>query len=176
MSVARIVRTLAAALLGLALAACAPPPDGGTLRDLNVPIGVTSRYDDARFGGAWQVRGAYPVDGDLVTVERIGRVQDGAAWILAAQPCPTCPVSQTTWVGEVDVPGADRLRSPTGAMRRAVVIWVDEGFRTGAIADPDGQFAWVLDRNATGGADRIKAARQILEFSGFDLATMRMRP
>lgn len=171
-----VARAFVVTLFGLALVACAPPPDDGALRDPNAPIGVTSRYDDARFGGAWQVRGAYPVDGDLVTVERLERAQEGAAWVLAAQPCPTCPVSQTTWVAEVDVPGADRLRSPTGAMRRAVVIWVDEGFRTAAIADPDGQFAWILDRSATGGADRIEAARQILEFSGFDLATMQVRP
>jgi apolipoprotein D and lipocalin family protein len=56
------------------------------------------------------------------------------------------------------------------------VLWVDDGFRTAAVGDPAGRFAWVLDRQPAGGADRIEAARRMLAFGGFDLSAMQMRP
>ena len=56
------------------------------------------------------------------------------------------------------------------------MVWVDEGYRTAAIGTPDGSFGWVLDRAASGGGDRITAAREILEFNGYDEGALRMRP
>lgn len=162
------------------LAACAATPDGGTYRDQNALIGVTSRYDDDRFAGVWHVRGAYPLDARLVQVQRLSGAAAGPVWELVEQMCDasgTCEQVRTAWPVETEVPGADRLDDPGGGpARRAVVMWVDEGFRTAAIGDPSGSFAWVLDRAPRGGADRIVAARQVLEFNGFDVDAMEMRP
>ena len=172
----------ASAGLALILAGCGGAvPSSGDLaipfRNPTAPIGVTSRYEDVRFAGAWHVRGAYPLDDALRRVERLG---DGPVWALEMQRCEAhgaCKITVTRWAAEVDVPGADTLRNPEGGpARRAVVVWVDDGYRTAAVGDADGRFAWVLDRSPTGGADRIAAARRVLEFSGFDLREMRMRP
>ena len=60
------------------------------------------------------------------------------------------------------------VQMPGGERRRMWVIWADEGFRTAVVGNPEGTFAWILDRQAKGGADRIRAAREILEFNGYD--------
>ena len=172
----------ASATIALALVGCASGPpsgDGAAFRNLTAPIGVTSRYDNARFAGVWHVRGAYPRDADLVEVQRLGADTDDVQWSLVSRDCPAagaCQRRDTRLQAEVDQPGADRLRTSDGTTYRAVVLWVDEGFRTAAVGDPSGAFAWVLDRKPRGGADRITAARQLLEFSGFDLSAMEMRP
>lgn len=161
----------------LALAGCAAVPDGPAFRDQAAPIGVTSRYSDDRFAGTWHVRGAYPLDAQLVEVQRLA---NPPAWELVARTCEPngdCEEVGTVWAVSGGTPGAEVLADPGGHMdRRAVVLWVDDGFRTAAVGDPSGQFAWVLDRAPRGGADRIKAARQVLTFSGFDLSAMEMRP
>ena len=183
---ARAAGTVAAAIA--VLAGCAVAPERPTFRDQSAPIGVTSRYSDARFAGVWHVRGAFAVDADLVTVQRQGSAPDATVWRLVSRQCPPdgrCAEMTTLWPAAVDLPGADRLRNLAvgpagepkgGPERRAVVLWVDAGFRTAAVGDPAGRFAWVLDRKPDGGADRIEAARQVLAFSGFDLSTMEMRP
>jgi len=161
----------------LALAGCAAVPDAPTFRDQAAPIGVTSRYADAAFAGTWHVRGAYPLDAQLTQVQRLA---NPPAWELVARTCEPngdCEEVGTLWTVSGGTPGADILADPGAERnRRTAVIWIDEGFRTAAVADPAGQFAWVLDRAPRGGADRIKAARQVLAFSGFDLTAMEMRP
>ncbi|WP_299624091.1 lipocalin family protein [uncultured Tateyamaria sp.] len=164
-------------LLPLVLVACTSEPLRETFRDPSASIGITSRFDAARFAGTWHVRGAYPLDAQLTQVQRF---VDGPAWELVARTCEPngdCEEVGTVWQVDGGSPGAEVLADPWGAAdRRAAVLWLDEGFRTAAIGDPSGQFAWVLDRAPRGGADRIKAARQVLAFSGFDLNAMEMRP
>ncbi|MFZ1481687.1 MAG: lipocalin, partial [Paracoccaceae bacterium] len=46
------------------------------------------------------------------------------------------------------------------------VIWVDSGYRTLAIATPDGSFGFVLDRGRIG-ADRLAAAAEVFDFNGY---------
>lgn len=175
----RALRSGGVYLLLALLAACAEPPETGGYRDQSVPIGVSSRFAPERFEGVWQVRGAYPVDADLETVARRSAGPDASVWTVRSQVCPagaSCRVETTEWPATVTQPGVDRVDTPEAKARQVVVIWVDEGFRTAAVGDPAGSFAWVLDRNTQGGADRIEAARQVLAFNGFDVSAMEMRP
>jgi apolipoprotein D and lipocalin family protein len=41
--------------------------------------------------------------------------------------------------------------------------------------EPKGRYAWVLDRSAEGGLDRIQAARAILEFNGYEAGEIALR-
>ena len=72
------------------------------------------------------------------------------------------------WQGPLERFGRMRLKSGAQEMD-VVVLWVDEGFRTASIGTPDGSFGWIIDRAARGGADRIKAAGEILAFNGYDV-------
>lgn len=47
------------------------------------------------------------------------------------------------------------------------VLWVDADYRTAAIGTPSGSFGWIIDRKRTGGADRLKAAADMLAFNGY---------
>ncbi len=54
------------------------------------------------------------------------------------------------------------------------MLWVDEGYRTAVIGTPDGSFGFVLNRDAAIPADRMEAARRVLDFNGYDLAQLQV--
>ncbi|WP_247744701.1 lipocalin family protein [Sulfitobacter sp. R18_1] len=166
-------------LLLAALAACsgdeAPPSQTG-FRDAEALIGATSRYDAARFGGEWQVRAAFPGDADLKAVTF---APEGPSLIEQRQICDSagCRNTRTLWALSAEGPGRYTMRAAVGGAERPFwVLWVDEGFRTAVIGSPDGGYGWILDRQATGGEDRIAAAQEILAFNGYDLAALEIRP
>jgi apolipoprotein D and lipocalin family protein len=144
----------------LTLGGCAAPGnyrDAGALRDPAAPFGGTTRFEAARFAGVWRTIGCI---GDCATAERyvvatddvFVRIADGA---------------DTPYV--VAAPGVLR---EMGSDRRLVVMWVDEGFRTAAIGAADGSWAAVIDRGR-GAPDRVTAAREILDFNGWDVGQLR---
>ncbi len=67
----------------------------------------------------------------------------------------------------VTAPGVLRAH---GGGQTLVVMWVDDGFRTAAVGDAAGTWAAVIDRARPGGADRVEAAREILDFNGWDVS------
>jgi len=157
------------------LAACSAPQDEAvepvfSYRNQTVPIGVTSRFDAAKFAGPWQVRQVLPAEekfGELrlITDNKGTRLRVAANVCDGAGICGTFAEDlATTREGR----GRYIVTMPDGKRRKLWVLWVDEGFRTAVIGNPAGTYAWVLDRSRTGGADRIKAAREILDFNGYD--------
>jgi apolipoprotein D and lipocalin family protein len=163
----------------LALGACAAPPPKVTelqsYRDRSALIGVTSRYDDAQFAGLWYVRAGFGPGQEGLSF----RMTTGAAPVmrLGAQVCDAAglcgEVAQdltTRRLGQ----GRFSVRMPGGEMRAFWVLWVDEGFRTAVLGNPDGTFGWIVDRSTRGGADRIRAAREILDFNGYNVSQLRM--
>ncbi|MBD3662490.1 lipocalin family protein [Sulfitobacter sp. TSTF-M16] len=164
----------------LALAACDARRDtaqsGASYRDQDVLIGVTSRYDEARFLGQWYMRAALPAN------ERIERVRfenraTGLQMQMAQYGCDpggTCGTISDTLKVEREGVGRYAIDMADGTTRTLWVLWVDESFRTALVGNPEGAFAWILDRQPTGGADRIAAAREILDFNGYDVSQLRM--
>jgi apolipoprotein D and lipocalin family protein len=68
---------------------------------------------------------------------------------------------------------------PTGPGRFVIagqewwVLWADGDYRTLVIGTPSGRFGFVLNRAGGISADRMRAAREILEWNGYDLAQFR---
>ncbi|MBU2992683.1 lipocalin family protein [Octadecabacter sp. 1_MG-2023] len=52
------------------------------------------------------------------------------------------------------------------------VMWMDFDTRTVAIGIPTGEFGWIMDKNPTGGGDRITAARDIMDWFGYDVSRL----
>jgi apolipoprotein D and lipocalin family protein len=51
------------------------------------------------------------------------------------------------------------------------VHWMDADNRTAALGAPSGEMFWIMDRGDASG-DRLRAAREILEWYGYDLKQM----
>lgn len=126
--------------LGLLAAGCNA---SSGFRDLSRPIGVTTRFDAARFGGDWVVVDA------LGTAPGPKMRFDPASGVLEDQSA-TPPV-------------AYEINTRSGL----AVMWVDEGFRTAALGSPDGRIGFVMDRTAPGAPDRRAAAREVMAFNGW---------
>lgn len=160
----------------IALGACAAPAPKVTslqgYRDRDALIGVTSRYDARKFDGLWYVRAQFDP-----AVPKLSFRMMPTAMRLGAQVCDGSGVC-----GEVaeDLAlrrtgqGRFNVTMPSGEQRIFWVLWVDEGFRTAVLGNPDGTFGWIVDRSTTGGADRIKAAREILDFNGYDVSKLKV--
>jgi apolipoprotein D and lipocalin family protein len=157
------------ALLMLAGCRVQGPAQNEGYRDPSALIGSTSRYDAARFKGAWVVRGSFEVAAPATVsfVDSTG----GPAF----QVCDDGGSCDPIWLATSTGQGRYSLTRPSGETQSLWVLWVDEGFRTAVVGNPTGDFGWILDRKPTGGADRIKAAQEILDFNGYDISQLRMR-
>ena len=157
---------LIAALLLLLAACAAPAPQGPALRDIARPMFSAALFDAARLPGVWV---------------QVADVTAAGAAACAPGRVDIAPGGQVTGrlcLNGRDVPVSGRA-VPVGPGRIAIgaaepwwVVWVDEGYRTMAIGTPSGAFGFVLDR-AGGGADRLRAAAEILDFNGYDPARLR---
>jgi len=92
----------------------------------------------------------------------------------------TCNADDLCEAAQFDVPYPAGLAGRWGDGRSFVapglevpadlwVFWSDVDRRTLVLGDPQGRFVVILDRSETGGADRITAARRILQGYGYDL-------
>jgi len=169
------VRHALVAFALLALGACAATaPKITTLqgyRDRSALIGVTSRFDTERFGGLWYVRAQFDPGAPQLSF----RLMPDAMRLGA----PACDAAGVCSEVAEDLPlrrlgnGRFSVVMPSGEAREFWVLWVDEGFRTAVLGNPQGTFGWIVDRSTTGGADRIRAAREILDFNGYDVSRLR---
>jgi apolipoprotein D and lipocalin family protein len=47
------------------------------------------------------------------------------------------------------------------------VLWVDEGYRTAVVGQPNGRAGWVLNREPGDPAGPLDRAREVLDFNGY---------
>jgi apolipoprotein D and lipocalin family protein len=157
-------------LLGLlVLAACAGPATGPVgFRDPEAPIWSAAAFAPSRIAGTWQEVAHF-------AAEEAGCRSGGLSFEPAASGLritgSLCLQGKVARIDtEAGIAGPGRL-SP-GGQEEWWVLWVDEGYRTLAIGTPSGRFGFVLDRGA-GAADRLTAAREVLDFNGYDTRYLR---
>lgn len=123
------------------------------MRNVKLPISSQVDATAARLAGDWVVRVAWPGaarhTGERIRLQATG----GGLWLDGKALSPK---------------GAGRF----GAARRPQwwVLWLDAGNRTAAIGTPRGEFGWIMDRRPAGGEDRIRAAKEIMQWMGYDMA------
>jgi apolipoprotein D and lipocalin family protein len=157
--------------LGLALAGlvgCTRSPDVGAFRAANGPIYSNASFDLSRLQGRWnQVAGFGTEPG------------------CAAGSVTFSPGASGQMQGEAQLCVAGRVQSWSGPVRREGpgrftigggeawwVLWDDADNRTLVVGTPSGAFGFVLDRTGALPPDRKAAAREILDFNGYDLAKL----
>ena len=142
-------------LLVLILAACSVGPRGaGSYRDADAQISSRATIVSvANFDqdDPWRTGSVVSIAWDTPQSGRLG-------WGGGTVP--------------IKVSGPGRFAETGG--RQFWVLWVDEGYRTAVIGTPDGSFGFVLNRDAAIPADRLEAARQVLDFNGYDVAQLQV--
>ncbi len=167
-------------LLAACSAASVSVPVIPSLRDATAPIGSQTGVASRDIAGTWAIRRILPQNafrpGDAFT---LAARDGGLALTWAAVACSDtvnlCGSFNATVAYAADGPGRWRRMSTVnveGTPARFWVFWIDGDRRTMAIGSPDGDFAMIVDRRTRGGADRIVAATQILDWYGFDVSTL----
>ncbi|NAZ37943.1 lipocalin family protein [Rubellimicrobium sp. CFH 75288] len=155
-------------LLLVLLAACgrpapeAPEPVAApSFRDPAIPIASSLRAGAADLAGEWVVARAYP-GGPLPLAAGTPlslRMAEGGALLWSAG-------GRTLRTEEV---ARGRFRAGGTELW---LLWTDDDGRTAVIGSPDGRAGWIMDRAGRASSDRARAAREMLDFNGFDLARL----
>ncbi|APE45463.1 lipocalin [Sulfitobacter alexandrii] len=144
-------------------------------RDRDAPIGAIASFAPDRYLGLWHEVARYPVPFETgcrgVTAEYTARA-DGLIGVRnICRNAEGAVVSSITGTAEVVGPG--RLKVRFGAVPFVAadywVLWVDEGYRTAVVGTPNGRAGWILNRDPRIPRDRLAAAKEILDFNGYDL-------
>jgi apolipoprotein D and lipocalin family protein len=155
----------------LVLAGCAPRAgvQTGTYRAAATPIYSNAVFDLARLDGRWdQVatfadstqNGCRPGGAEFARLD--DNLQLTYRLCLSGNDVAGSGELVTTGPGRFAINGAD------ATMPDWWVLWVDEGYRTMAIGNPDGSFGFILNRGRSLPTDRLTAAREVLDFNGYD--------
>lgn len=151
------------------LAACAaPPPAERGFRDLAAPFASTQRFAAERFLGEWVEVARFAAPGAEVPAARHLYRRATTGQIVADVTGAEGVTARRVFAVE----GPGRLRPVSPAGEALWVLWVDEGFRTAVLGTPSGSAAFILDRSATPAPDRLRAAQEILQWYGYDMARL----
>ena len=128
--------------------------------------------------GTWQVRASSPGYAGIqtVTFDTVADPQSVAFLQMGCDAGGGCEAVTDTWQAQPLAQNRWRLASDSADQDTELwVIWIDEGYRTAAVGSPDSDMVFILDRKAKGGADRIAAAQEVLDFNGYDIAALKVR-
>ena len=167
----------------LLLAGCATLPGERVglfevYRDQNVPIASKALFEPSRYLGTWYEVARYPVifeAGCVGVTAEYGALPDGA--ISVRNTCRNPDGSVKSVIdGRAEIVGPGRLAVsfpsvPFGAADYWV-LWTDEGYRTAVVGAPNGRSGWILNRAPEIPADRLKVAREVLDFNGYDMSRL----
>jgi apolipoprotein D and lipocalin family protein len=166
------------ALLGLAaVAACAQPevPTAG-FRDPAVPIYSNAVHAPAGLAGEWRQVAAFAGPGASgCDAGRLRLVNGPGGLSQTAELCLSGEVLRASGALAISGPGRVRPAQADGVLAQEWwVLWVDSGYRTVVVGTPSGAFGFVLNRDVSLPPDRLQAAREVLDFNGYDLSRLVM--
>lgn len=174
----------------VALAGCGQTPEATptfsffeTYRDTSVPMGSQANFDTERYLGLWYEIARFPVPfeaGCVGVTAEYGLIAEGRdVSVLNTCRNPDGTI-RTTIEGRAEIVGPGRLKVSFDAVPFVRsdywVLWVDEGYRTAVVGAPNGRSGWILNREPTIPDDRLRAAREVLDFAGYDLERLEMVP
>lgn len=172
------MRALALILL---LAGCATQDSGGLFsvyRDTDVPIASKAVFEPERYLGTWYEVARYPVPfeaGCVGVTATYGLRDDGLLSVLNICRNPDgSERSRIEGTAEIVGPGRLKVRFPSVPFVAADywVLWTDADYRTAVVGAPNGRSGWILNRDPVIPEDRLAAARDILQFNGYDLSRL----
>ncbi len=162
----------------LVLAGCTAAPSGG-FRDSTVTIASAAAFDPVRFAGRWYEIARYPTtfEAGCSDTKTDYRARPNGS-LMVVSTCERGGV-QRRIEGIAEVTGHGRMTVRFDDVREPAtywVLWVAEDYRTAVVGVPSGAGGWILHRGRGIPRDRLDAARQVLDFNGFDLSRLEMTP
>lgn len=151
-----------------------------TYRDAGVPIASKALFEPERYLGTWYEIARFPVPFEAgcvgVTAEYGPREDGGLSVRNTCRRADGTVRSVIEGTAEVVGPGRLKVRFPSVPFVAADywVLWVDEGYRTAVVGTPNGRAGWILNRDPVIPADRWAAAREMLDFNGYDVTRLEM--
>lgn len=153
----------------LLLAACTPNPtrlDGFRSKG---PIYSNAVLDVTTITGRWQQVAAFSSARSTCRPGGAEITGGPTGLTLAARLCLNG--RDVTASGPLAITGPGRVtpaRAGSPLNREWWVLWADVDLRTLVIGTPDGSFGFILNRGGALPADRLAAARDILDWNGYD--------
>jgi len=138
------------------IAGCTPTAQVQSLRDPSVQMSSIAQLDGRRMQGLWHEAAGFPRQ----TGCRPATV--GLTIEITGSDC-FLPVPRQG--ASLAVSGPGRLTAGNGT--EYWVLWVDADYRTMVIGDPQGRFGGILNRDVNISADRLLAAKRVLEWNGY---------
>lgn len=154
------------------LAGCAAkaPNPAVAFRNQSVEIYSNAVLDNQRLAGRWvQVAEFATVDAADCRFGGADILDSGTALSINAQLC--LDGVSTAFSGPLILAGPGRFAPKKGAPWW--VLWADVGYRTLVIGTPSGRFGFILNRDGDLPSDRLRAAREVLAWNGYNLARLR---
>ncbi|MBL4629388.1 MAG: lipocalin family protein [Roseicyclus sp.] len=170
------MRHFAFALLAFAVSLASCGVELPSYRDQNVTIASSANFDASRYLGRWYEIARYPNSFQANCAGAIAEFSAGESEILVRNICldeAGTPLGEIA--GTATDQGLGRLSVQLDGVRSTEpywVLWVDEGYRTAVVGSPNGQVGWILNRDPEIPEDRLTAAREVLDFNGYDLSQL----
>lgn len=155
------------ALLLLAGCAVTSPPPTTTFRNPAAPIYSSAVLQPDRLAGRWQQVASFGPQGCTPGGAEIAQAGQGLTITYRL-----CGASEARGAGAMTVAGPGRFEVP-GQPDPWWILWADGDYRTLVIGTPGGGFGYVLNRGKIA-PDRMVAARDILEWNGYQLSRMQV--
>lgn len=152
---------------------------GGGFRDDSVGISSIAVFDAQKYAGLWYEVASYPTFFQSGCTNTTAEYQVTGAGALSVRNRCLKNGEPTVIDGSATVSGPGRLTVRLDGVPVAApywVLWVDEGYRTAVVGVPSGRAGWILNRTPDIPADRLAAARAVLEFNGYDLSALQKTP
>ncbi|GHE93532.1 hypothetical protein GCM10016455_12140 [Aliiroseovarius zhejiangensis] len=169
----QILTMAGAAALTASLTACVGGGAGVEFhRGKSRPLSSTTRFDASRFAGRWEIRGEFVYPGEKPSYGAVNLTHSNGKITAMDVYGPSGLLER--YPTKQPAPGRITVGTPPFDTQYWV-LWVDADYRTAAIGTPSGSFGWIIDRSRSGGEDRIKAARDVLGFNGYNLSRLQIR-
>ena len=168
---------LATPLILALLAACGgggqkpDVPRAGAYRTGEGQLASAALFDPARFADVWHVVAAYGPDAACGPLSETWTPQGPGRFLVTGTYCG--PSGARAFKSEARVTGPGRItRSGPPGSEEIWVLWVDGDYRIAAIGAPSGDYGRILSRSPGGRSDLVNAAREVLDFNGYDLSRL----
>jgi apolipoprotein D and lipocalin family protein len=171
-----------AALAVLVIASCTPTPivvpaPVQIFRDTSAQIASQTDVTAQRMTGTWHIRQSFAGPPRPATTIAIFQGPNAMLQMtLTSIVCngDDCGERQSAVFLSPAGPGRwTPIGAGAGVLGAEIwVMWMDFDSRTATLGTPSGEFGWIMDENPTGGRDRIIAARDIMDWFGYDLTRL----